>query len=243
VRFHPVSLTSTKASPSDLVGSALSDPFLSYSAALAGLAGPLHGLANQEVLSFILAMTKEIGNSPSDEKIVEHLWSLLKSGRVIPGYGHAVLRKPDPRFKALQEFGVANPEIAKDPVFKMVDKLYHLAPGVLTEHGKTKSACSATSEGDGTRGSSKPSSAPFPQHADDRVCRPLPQRRLGIRLVALPLWFDWCVARDPAPADLTAVLQPSNTTRSSSVRAQARAALWLLLRKFPQTPGASNLRK
>ncbi|VDM28935.1 unnamed protein product [Toxocara canis] len=32
-----------------LVGSALSDPYLSFSAAMAGLAGPLHGLANQEV--------------------------------------------------------------------------------------------------------------------------------------------------------------------------------------------------
>jgi citrate synthase len=127
----------------DLVGSALSDPFLSYSAALAGLAGPLHGLANQEVLSFILAMKKELGDAPSDQQIIDHLWSILKSGRVIPGYGHAVLRKPDPRFKALQEFGVANPEIAKDPVFRMVDKLYHLAPNVLTEHGKTKASFSS----------------------------------------------------------------------------------------------------
>jgi citrate synthase len=30
-----------------LVGSALADPYLSYSAGLNGLAGPLHGLANQ----------------------------------------------------------------------------------------------------------------------------------------------------------------------------------------------------
>jgi citrate synthase len=33
-----------------LVGSAMSDPYLSFSAAMCGLAGPLHGLANQEVL-------------------------------------------------------------------------------------------------------------------------------------------------------------------------------------------------
>ena len=30
-----------------LVGSALSDPYLSYGAGMNGLAGPLHGLANQ----------------------------------------------------------------------------------------------------------------------------------------------------------------------------------------------------
>lgn len=35
-----------------LVGSALSDPFLSLAAGLNGLAGPLHGLANQEVLFY-----------------------------------------------------------------------------------------------------------------------------------------------------------------------------------------------
>jgi hypothetical protein len=100
-----------------LVGSALSDPFLSYSAALVGLAGPLHGLANQEVLRFILGMQKELGDSPSDDQIVQYIWKTLNSGQVIPvrsaarlslfcaiaadddvcaqGYGHAVLRKPE----------------------------------------------------------------------------------------------------------------------------------------------------
>lgn len=60
------------------------------------------------------------------------------------GYGHAVLRKPDPRFMALQQFGVQHPETANDPVFKYVDQLYRVAPGVLTEHGKTKSAFSSS---------------------------------------------------------------------------------------------------
>ena len=104
-----------------LVGSALSDPFLSYSAGLAGLAGPLHGLANQEVLRFILGMQKEVGDNPTPEKVKEYIWSVLKSGRVIPGYGHAVLRKPDPRFMALQEFGAADPEVSQSPIFKLVN--------------------------------------------------------------------------------------------------------------------------
>lgn len=121
-----------------LVGSALSDPFLSYSAALSGLAGPLHGLANQEALRFVLEMKKSVGNNPSPEKVKEYIWSVLKSGRVVPGYGHAVLRKPDPRFAALREFGNRRPEVAADPVFQLVDSLYQVAPGVLTEHGKTK---------------------------------------------------------------------------------------------------------
>ena len=121
-----------------LVGSALSDPFLAYSAGLQGLAGPLHGLAAQEVLRFILAMQKEVGSDFTEQQIQDYLWSLLKSGRVIPGYGHAVLRKPDPRFEALIDFAMARSEIVADPVFALVKKNSEIAPGVLLEHGKTK---------------------------------------------------------------------------------------------------------
>ena len=121
-----------------LVGSALSDPFLAYSAGLQGLAGPLHGLAAQEVLRFILAMKDDIGENFTEQQVKDYLWGLLKSGRVVPGYGHAVLRKPDPRFEALIDFAMARPEIQKDPVFALVKKNSEIAPGVLTEHGKTK---------------------------------------------------------------------------------------------------------
>ncbi|PUU73032.1 citrate synthase-like protein [Tuber borchii] len=121
-----------------LVGSALSDPFLSYSAGLQGLAGPLHGLAAQEVLRFIQAMRKVVGDNYSDKDIENYLWSLLNSGQVIPGYGHAVLRKPDPRFEALMDFAKSRPEVAEGAVFKLVKKNSEIAPGVLTQHGKTK---------------------------------------------------------------------------------------------------------
>jgi len=121
-----------------LVGSALSDPFLSYSAGLQGLAGPLHGLAAQEVLRWILQMQEHVGTKFSDQDVKDYLWTTLKSGRVIPGYGHAVLRKPDPRFEALMDFASARPEIAKDPVFQLVKKNSEVAPNVLMEHGKTK---------------------------------------------------------------------------------------------------------
>lgn len=124
-----------------LVGSALSDPFLSYSAGLLGLAGPLHGLAAQEVLRWILKMQSHIGTSFTDQDIRSYLWSTLKSGQVIPGYGHAVLRKPDPRFKALMDFASSRPEIAKDPLFQLVKRNSDIAPGVLMEHGKV-SYCS-----------------------------------------------------------------------------------------------------
>lgn len=121
-----------------LVGSALSDPFLSYSAGLQGLAGPLHGLAAQEVLRFIQKMRSAIGDTYTDAEVKDYLWSLLKSGQVIPGYGHAVLRKPDPRFDALMDFAARREDVLNGPVFKLVKKTSEVATGVLTEHGKTK---------------------------------------------------------------------------------------------------------
>lgn len=119
-----------------LVGSALSSPYLSLAAGLNGLAGPLHGLANQEVLNWLTKMKKAVGNDLSDQSIKDYLWSTLKSGQVVPGYGHAVLRKTDPRYVSQREF--AQKHLPDDPMFKLVSQVYKIAPGVLTEHGKTK---------------------------------------------------------------------------------------------------------
>jgi len=121
-----------------LVGSALSDPFLSYSAGLLGLAGPLHGLAAQDVLVFILKMAETLPEGYGDKDVEKYLWDWLNSGRVVPGYGHAVLRKPDPRFTALHQFSANNQGISKDAHWKLVDVVSRVAPLVLTKHGKTK---------------------------------------------------------------------------------------------------------
>lgn len=81
-------------------------------------------------------MQSHIGEEFSDSDVKDYLWSTLKSGQVVPGYGHAVLRKPDPRFEALMDFASSRPEIAKDPLFQLVKKNSEIAPGVLKEHGK-----------------------------------------------------------------------------------------------------------
>jgi citrate synthase len=120
-----------------LVGSALSDPYLSYSAGLNGLAGPLHGLANQEVLRWVLQMHEELGSHDvSDKEVKDYVWNTLKKGQVVPGYGHAVLRKTDPRYTCQREFALKH--LPTDPMFKLTSQLYNIVPNVLTEHGKTK---------------------------------------------------------------------------------------------------------
>ena len=122
-----------------LVGSTLSDPYLSYVAGLNALAGPLHGLANQEVLGWIqnLQAKFQAENKPvNEETITAFAWETLNSGKVIPGYGHAVLRQTDPRYTCQREFALKH--LPDDPLFKIVDTVYAVMPGVLTEHGKTK---------------------------------------------------------------------------------------------------------
>jgi len=120
-----------------LVASALSDAYYSFSAGLNGLAGPLHGLANQEVLDWLLKFQKQLdGAEPTEENIKKALWDTLNSGQVIAGYGHAILRKTDPRYTAQMEF--CQKHLPHDPLFKLVNMIYKVAPGVLTEQGKTK---------------------------------------------------------------------------------------------------------
>ncbi len=122
-----------------LVHSALSDPYYAYSAGINGLAGPLHGLANQEVLSWIMEFQKKLGGeAPTKENVTKALWDTLNAGQVVPGYGHAVLRKTDPRYQAQRDFCLNTPGLKDDPLFQLVSMIYETAPGVLTEHGKTK---------------------------------------------------------------------------------------------------------
>jgi len=120
-----------------LVASALSDAYYSLSAGINGLAGPLHGLANQEVLSWIMNVMKKLNNKvPTKEELKQFLWDTLNSGQVIPGYGHAVLRKTDPRYVAQREFALKH--LPDYDMFKVVSDIYEVAPDILLKHGKAK---------------------------------------------------------------------------------------------------------
>ena len=118
------------------VASALSDPYYAVSAGLDGLAGPLHGLANQECLKFVLELREKFNGVPADEELYKFAWDTLKSGHVIPGYGHAVLRVTDPRYTAFLAFGAR--VCPNDEVFRIVDRIFALVPGILREQGKAK---------------------------------------------------------------------------------------------------------
>lgn len=120
-----------------LVGSALSDPYLSYAAGMNGLAGPLHGLANQEVIKWIFEMREALDTEmPTKEQIADYVKKTLSEGKVVPGYGHAVLRKTDPRFTAQMEFGKKH--MPGDPLVQTVWNIYDAVPPILQSMGKIK---------------------------------------------------------------------------------------------------------
>ena len=119
-----------------LVASALSDMYYAISAMLNGLAGPLHGLANEEVLRWLHGVMEKMGGKvPTEEDMKQFVYETLKTG-VIPGFGHAVLRKTDPRYMAQREFCLKH--LPNDLLFKYVDMLFKVVPPILLEQGKAK---------------------------------------------------------------------------------------------------------
>jgi citrate synthase len=119
-----------------LVGSALSDAYYAFSAGLNGLAGPLHGLANQECLGWLIDVRDKFGGVPSREDLYKFAWDTLNGGKVIPGYGHAVLRVTDPRYIAQLEFAKAR--FPEDTLIRLAELVYDVVPAVLKEQGKAK---------------------------------------------------------------------------------------------------------
>ncbi|CAL0310289.1 unnamed protein product [Lupinus luteus] len=120
-----------------LVATPLSDPYLAFAAALNGLAGPLHGLANQEVLRWIRSIVAEFGTPDiSTEQLSDYIHKTLNSGQVVPGYGHGVLRNTDPRYTCQREFALKH--LPNDPLFQLVSKIKEVVPPILTKLGKVK---------------------------------------------------------------------------------------------------------
>lgn len=121
----------------NLVGSTLSDSYLSFAAGMNALAGPLHGLANQEVIKWIFEMIESLGTTtPTKEQIADYVNETLAQKKVIPGYGHAVLREPDPRFVAQRKF--AEQYIKDSELIETVWKIFDVVPPILQGLGKVK---------------------------------------------------------------------------------------------------------
>jgi citrate synthase len=103
---------------------------------LNGLAGPLHGLANQECLKWILETMAKFGGVPTEEQLREFAFDTLRGGQVVPGYGHAVLRVVDPRYQGFLDFGKEH--LPNDPVFQTVARVFNVVPKVLQQFSEER---------------------------------------------------------------------------------------------------------
>ncbi len=119
-----------------LVNSTLADVFYAFAAGMSALAGPLHGLANQNALRWLMGAYEKYGGVPTADQMEAYAWDTLNAGQVIPGFGHAVLRATDPRYKAFYEFAEA--QMADSALFQTAQVAYQVIPKVLQEHGKAK---------------------------------------------------------------------------------------------------------
>ena len=120
-----------------LVGSTLSDAYMSLAGGMNALAGPLHGLANQEVIKWIFKMLDSLGTqTPTKDQIRKYVKDTLAARQVIPGYGHAVLREPDPRFVEQKRFAKDN--ITGSDIIEVVWKCFEVVPEELIALGKVK---------------------------------------------------------------------------------------------------------
>jgi citrate synthase len=82
-------------------------------------------------------MNESLGtDAPSKEQIADYVKQTLADGKVVPGYGHAVLRKTDPRFTAQMEFG--KKYMPDDPLVQTVWNIYEVVPPILEATGKVK---------------------------------------------------------------------------------------------------------
>ena len=116
--------------------SAMNDIFAAVSSAMNCLAGHLHGRANQESIQFILEIEHRFNGIPTEAELAEFIRDQLDSKRIIPGFGHAVLRGPDPRYQALSAFGQ---RLCPDcPVFAIAGLLEKVVTPELKTRGKVQ---------------------------------------------------------------------------------------------------------
>ncbi len=99
------------------VASGHEDMYGSLIGAMSGLAGPLHGMANQECLRFLKRALNEVGDPTDSDKVNAFLNKLWDNKEKLFGFGHAVLRVEDPR--ATVQYKLGEEICSEHPLFLM----------------------------------------------------------------------------------------------------------------------------
>lgn len=108
-----------------LVGSSMANLFASISAGISALWGPLHGGANQAVISMLLKIVEDGGNI---QKYIEKAKDKNDPFRLM-GFGHRVYKNFDPRSRILKKYcdEVLQKMGIKEPLLEVALKLEEIA--------------------------------------------------------------------------------------------------------------------
>lgn len=116
------------------IASGLEDLYGSISGSMCALAGPRHGKANQDCLTFVKGLLEEVGENASSENVEKALRERLERRELVYGFGHAVLRTEDPRATLLYE--VSRKYYPNHPLVKVALHLRDSGSKVLKENPK-----------------------------------------------------------------------------------------------------------
>ena len=116
------------------VASGLEPMWGSLAAAMAALAGPRHGRANQDCLEFVQEVLDEVGSDATPQEVEKWVRNRLQAGKLVFGFGHAVLRVEDPRATIFYDY--AKKHFAGHPLIKLVLMLRSEGTKVLKENPK-----------------------------------------------------------------------------------------------------------
>jgi citrate synthase len=116
------------------VASGLEDMYGSLSSAMAALAGPRHGKANQDCLAFVQEVLEEVGENATAKDVENLIRKRLENKQLVFGFGHAVLRVEDPRATVMFDFLQKN--YPTYPLFKIAQHLRVEGAKILSENPK-----------------------------------------------------------------------------------------------------------
>lgn len=116
------------------VASGLEDMYGSIASAMCALAGPRHGKANQDCLTFVQRLSEELGDQISTESVEKIIRGKLAKNELVFGFGHAVLRVEDPRATLLYQ--ILEKEYPHHPLVKIALMLREAGTKVLKENPK-----------------------------------------------------------------------------------------------------------
>lgn len=116
------------------IASGLEDMYGAICGAMCALAGPRHGKANQDCLTFVHGMLDKLGENASESDVEALLRERIDNKELVFGFGHAVLRAEDARATIFYDY--AKTHFSADPLVKVAMHLREVGPKVLKENPK-----------------------------------------------------------------------------------------------------------